>query len=141
MRPRLGPILIVAVAGLVVVGLLARGEGTRRPICAAQDSLRVAIRAVDAARAAERSGDAAAVTAELDEIARLLSEARGHLVGPASDPETAAAARAMQEASNYLQFIVDDARASGAVDDPIAQFAARELNRAGAGAGGSPLNC
>lgn len=96
---------------------------------------------VDAARAAERSGDMAAVDQELAEIARLLSVARGNLAGPAVDPQTASAARAMLEAANYLQFIVDDARSSGAVDYPIAQFAARELSRAGSGAGGAPTNC
>ncbi len=141
MRPRRGPILIVAVAGLVVVGLLARGEGTRRPVCVAQDALRGALQAVDAARAAERSGDKAAVDQELAEIARLLSVARVNLAAPAVDPQTASAARAMLEAANYLQFIVDDARSSGAVDYPIAQFAARELDRAGSGAGGAPTNC
>lgn len=77
----------------------------------------------------------------MTEVKRLVGVARGNLAGAAEDPDTALAARAMLEAANYLQFIVDDARATGAVDFPIAQFAARELNRAGSGAGGAPLNC
>ncbi len=141
MRLRLGPILIAAVVGLVALGLTACGGGTRSPICAAQDSLRAALRAVDAARSADSSGDSAAMSREMNEVERHLGVARANLAGAAADPNTASAARAMLEAANYLQFIVDDSRASGTVDFPIAQFAARELNRAGSGAGGTPLNC
>ncbi|MEK6720059.1 MAG: hypothetical protein AABZ33_05235 [Chloroflexota bacterium] len=137
MRLCLG-LISVAVA---VVGLAACGGGTRSPICTANDSLRAALRAVDAARSADSSGDSAAVDREMNEVERLLGVARGNLAGATADPDTAAAARAMLEAANYLQFMVDDSRASGTVDFPIAQFAAREVNRAGSGAGGAPLNC
>lgn len=141
MSLRLGPILTVAVVALALVGLTGCGGGTRTPICSAQDSLRAALRAVDAVRSADVSGDGAEVTRQMDEVARLLGVARGNLAGPAMDPNQADAARAMLEAANYLQFMVDDSRVSGAVEFPLAQFAARELNRAGSGAGGAPLNC
>ncbi len=77
----------------------------------------------------------------MDEVDRLLGVARGDLAGADADPNTAAAARAMLEAANYLEFMVGDFRATGKVDFAMTQFASRELNRAGSGAGGAPLNC
>lgn len=106
----------------------------------AEDALRGALRAVDAARLADASADTRAVGRSMEEVARLLGVARANLSGPADDP-AAAAARAMIEAANYLDFMVGDYRVSGTVDFTLTQFAARELDRAVAGAGGAPINC
>ena len=127
--------------GLValIVGLAACGGGERTPVCAAQAALRGAVRAVESARAADGSGDGAAVGRQMDEVDRLLRVARADLAG--ADPSTAAAARGMLEAANYLEFMVGDFRATGKVDFAMTQFASRELNRAVSGAGGAPLNC
>ena len=46
----------------------------------------------------------------------------------------------MLEAAGYVEFIVGDYRATGAVDGALAQFAARELNRAPAPGEAAP-NC
>lgn len=129
--------------GLValIVGLAACGGGERTPVCAAQAALRGAVRAVESARAADGSGDGAAVGRQMDEVDRLLRVARAALAGADADPNTAAAARAMLEAANYLEFMVGDFRATGKVDFAMTQFASRELNRAVSGAGGAPLNC
>lgn len=127
---------------VLILGLAACGGGPpRSPVCAAEDALRGALRAVDAARTAEASGDATAVGRSMDEVARLIRVARGNLTGAEANPATGAAARAMLEASNYLEFMVGDFRSSGRVDFTLTQFAARELDRAVAGAGGAPINC
>mgnify|MGYP001581926515 FL=1 len=125
----------------LVVGLAACGGQPRSPVCTAEDALRGALRAVDAARNADDSGDTGAVGQSMDEVARLLGVVRGSLAGAQADPDTDAAARAMLEAANYLDFMVGDFRATGTVDFTLTQFASRELNRAVAGAGGAPLNC
>ncbi len=126
---------------VVVAGLAACGGGAQRPICSAQDALRAAVRTVDAMRSTDGAGSSEELDRQMDEVERLLRVARSNLAGGDLDPNTGAAARAMLEAANYLQFIVDDSRATGTVDFALTQFAARELNRAGAGAGGVPLNC
>ena len=46
----------------------------------------------------------------------------------------------MLEAAEYLDFIINDYKASGSVDGTLAQFASRELNRAPS-LGEAPLNC
>ena len=77
----------------------------------------------------------------MDEVERLLRAAKASLSGVESSSSTGAAARAMLEAANYLEFMVVDFRASGVVDFGLTQFASRELNRAASGAGSAPLNC
>ncbi|MDO8485011.1 MAG: hypothetical protein Q7S35_08695 [Candidatus Limnocylindrales bacterium] len=72
---------------------------------------------------------------------RLVRAARASLSGVDSNSSSGAAARAMLEAANYLEFMVGDFRATGKVDFALTQFASRELNRAASGAGGAPLNC
>jgi len=126
---------------VLILGLAACGGGPPSPVCAAEDALRGALRAVDAARTAEASGDGGAVGRSMDEVARLLRVARGNLTGAETNAATGAAARAMIEAANYLEFMVGDFRATGRVDFTLTQFAARELDRAVAGAGGAPINC
>lgn len=136
---RLAPSRLVAV--VLILGLAACGGGPRSPVCAAEDALRGALRAVDAARTADASGDAGTVGRSMDEVARLIRVARGNLAGAEANAATAAAARAMLEASNYLEFMVGDFRSTGRVDFTLTQFATRELDRAVAGAGGAPINC
>lgn len=126
---------------LVVAVGAGCGGGPRTGVCAAYDSLRDALRAVDAAQSAAGSGDTAAVGRDMDEVERLLRLARSNLSAAESDPSTGAAARGMLEAANYLDFMVGDYRASGRVDFAMTQFASRELDRAASGAGGAPLNC
>jgi hypothetical protein len=126
---------------VLIAGLAACGGGERTPVCAAQDALRSALRAVESAQAADGSGDGTAVGRQMDEVDRLLRVARSNLSGADANPKTAAAARAMLEAANYLEFMVGDFRATGTVDFAMTQFASRELNRAASGAGGAPLGC
>lgn len=126
---------------VLILGLAACGGGPRSPVCAGEDALRGALRAVDAARIAAESGDAGGVGRSMDEVARLLRVARGSLTGATADQATGAAARAMLEAANYLDFMVGDFRVKGRADFTLTQFAMRELNRAVAGAGGAPINC
>lgn len=129
--------------GLVGLALAsaACGSGERSPVCAAQDALRSALRAVESAQSANRSGDEAGVQRQMDDVARLVRVARSNLAGVEADPGTGSAARGMLEAANYLDFMVGDYGSSGVVDFTLTQFASRELNRAAAGAGGAPLNC
>jgi len=126
---------------LLVGTLVACGGQSTDPRCAAQQALRDAIRAVDLAEAAEDSGDPAAVRRQVDEAGRLVRLARSRLGAAQSTAGGDGAARRMLEAANYLAFIVEDFAASGEVDGALAQFAARELNAAGSGVGGTPLNC
>lgn len=126
---------------LLLVGIGGYGAGERSPECSAYDALRAAVRAVDAARSPTAGGDPADVKRQMDEVDRLLRVARSSLSGADANPNTAAAARAMLEAANYLEFMVGDYRTSGTVDFSITQFASRELTRAVAGAGSAPLNC
>ena len=126
---------------LLIVGLAACGGGVRSPSCTGYDALVDALRAVASAEAADASGDPEAVERAMDDVARFVRLARGRLAGADADPNSGAAARAMLEAANYLEFIVGDFRATGRVDFSLTQFASRELNRAVAGAGGAPLNC
>ena len=78
---------------------------------------------------------------QMDETARLVRVARAGLGSAGSGASSDGATRRMLEAANYLDFIVEDFAASGEVDGTLAQFAARELNAAGSGVGGTPLNC
>lgn len=133
--------IALAVAATLVVSVVACGQRQRDPICAAQEQLRAAVREVGAARTAEAAGDVDAVADHIAQVERLVADARGSLGAASADTETAGMARAMLEAANYLQFIVDDARAAGEVDWALAQFASREINRAAIGAGGPPPNC
>lgn len=121
--------------------MTACGSGERKPICAAEDTLRSALQTVELARAADQSADAAAVRRHMDDVDRLLRIARAQLAASESDPKVGAAARGMLEAAGYLEFMVGDYRSSGVVDFALTQFAFREINRAVAGGGGAPLNC
>ena len=105
------------------------------------DSLMGALRAVAAAESADASDDSEALGRAMDDVERSIRHARSRLAGADADPNTGAAARAMLEAANYLEFMVGDYRSSGTVDFTLTQFASRELNRAVSGAGGAPLNC
>ncbi len=140
---RLAPaVIVLAVAATLAASAAACGEERQRPpICAAQEQLRAAVREVGDARTAEAAGDTGAVASHMAEVERLVANARGNAGAASSDADTASAASALLEAANYLQFIVDDARAAGQVDWALAQFASREINRAATGAGGPPPNC
>jgi hypothetical protein len=126
---------------LLVVGLVACGGGARSPSCMGYDSLMGALRAVAAAESADASDDSEALGRAMDDVERSIRHARSRLAGADADPNTGAAARAMLEAANYLEFMVGDFRATGRADFSLTQFASRELNRAASGAGGAPLNC
>ncbi len=139
-RQRVGAIGCLGLA-LVLVGIGAYGAGQRSPECSAFDALRDAVRAVDAARNATAASGPAAVERQMDEVDRLIRVGRARLAGVEASSNTGAAARAMLEAANYLEFMVGDYRSSGTVDFALTQFASRELNRAVSGAGGAPLNC
>jgi len=135
--------LTKAVVGLAVllVGLAACGGGARSPACTGYDALVDALRAVAAARSADTAGDGEVVERAMDDVERYIRVARARLAGTDPNPTTGAAARAMLEAANYLEFMVGDFRATSKVDFSLTQFASRELNRAASGAGGAPLNC
>jgi len=105
------------------------------------DSLVDALRAVAAAESADASDDTEALGRAIDDVERSIRLARSRLAGADADPNTWAAARAMLEAANYLEFMVGDFRATGKIDFSLTSFASRELNRAASGAGGAPLNC
>jgi hypothetical protein len=94
------------------------------------------VRAVDQAESAETAGDANRVRQQTDEAERLIGIARRNL----SRSSMGSIERGMLEAAEYLEFIVNDYRATGAVDGTLAQFASRELNRAPS-PGEAPLNC
>jgi len=94
------------------------------------------VRALDQAESAEAAGDEARVRQQIDEAARLIGIARRNL----SSSTTNSIERGMLEAAEYLDYIVNDYRASGAVDGTLAQFASRELNRAPA-PGEAASNC
>lgn len=126
---------------LLLAGLAACSGGARSTSCSAYDALVDALRAVAAAKSADASGDGEAVSRAMDDVERSIRIARSRLAGADADPNTGAAARAMLEAANYLEFMVGDFRATGNVDFSLTQFASRELNRAVSGAGGAPLNC
>jgi hypothetical protein len=100
-----------------------------------------ALRGVAVAKSATASGDDETVELAMNDVARSIRSARARLAGMDGDPGAGAAARAMLEAANYLDFMVGDYRATGKVDFSLTQFASRELNRATSGAGGAPLNC
>lgn len=125
----------------LLVVLSACGGGARSTACSGYDALVDALRAVAAAKSANASGDGEAVSRAMDDVEQSIVLARRRLAGADVDPNTGAAARAMLEAANYLEFMVGDFRASGKVDFSLTQFASRELNRAASGAGGAPLNC
>lgn len=121
---------------LVILATGGCGGGGDDPGCIAKDALREAVRAVDQAESAEAAGDDERVRQQIDEAERLVGVARRNL----STSTTNSVERGMLEAAEYLDFIVDDYRASGAVDGALAQFAARELNRAPAPGEAAP-NC
>lgn len=133
MRAASGSLLLLA---LLFVTTNACGAGNQDPRCIARQALRDAVRAVDQAESAESAGDADRVRQQIDQAGRLIRLARGTL----SRSSTSSIDRSMLEAAEYLGFIVDDYRASGAVDGTLAQFASRELNRAPS-PGEAPLNC
>ena len=126
---------------LLLVGLVACGDPSADPRCAAQRALRDAIRAVELAESAERSGDPAAVRSQIDEASALVRLARASLGGADPSTDTDGPGRRLLEAANYLEFIAGDFAATGKVDGTLAQFASREVNAAGSTAGGPPLNC
>jgi len=66
------------------------------------------------------------VRQRIDEAERLIGIARRNL----SPSTTNSVERGMLEAAEYLDFIVNDYRSTGAVDGTLSQFASRELNRA-----------
>ena len=119
-----------------LVATLACGSGTDDPRCVARQALRDAVGAVDQAESAEAAGHAERVRQRIDEAERLIGIARRNL----SSSTTNSIERGMLEAAEYLGFIVNDFRASGAVDGTLAQFASRELNRAPAPGEAAP-NC
>jgi len=139
-RPRGGTKAALGLA-LLLVGLAACGGGARSLSCTGYDALVDALRAVASAEAADASGDTEAVERAMDDVSRFVRLARGRLAGADADSNSGAAARALLEAANYLEFMVGDFRATGSVDFSLTQFASRELNRAASGAGGAPLNC
>lgn len=94
------------------------------------------MRAVDRAESAESAGDADRVRQQINEAKRLIRIARGTL----SRSSENSIERGMLEAAEYLDFMVNDYRASGAVDGTLSQFASRELNRAPAPGEAAP-NC
>lgn len=94
------------------------------------------MRAVGQAESAEGAGDTDRVRQQIGEAERLIRIARRNL----STSTTNSVERGMLEAAEYLDFIVNDYRASGAVDGALAQFASRELNRAPAPGEAAP-NC
>lgn len=102
------------------------GGGSNDPRCVAKRALRDAVRAVAEADSAEIAGDAGRVGQQIGEAERLIRIARSNL----STSTTNSVERGMLEAAGYVEFIVSDYRASGAVDGTLAQFATRELNRA-----------
>lgn len=133
MRSAPGPRFLLAAVLVATVGC---GGGDKDPRCAARQALRDAVRAVDWAESAEGAGDADRVRQQIDEAQRLIRIARGSL----SRSSTSSIDRGMLEAAEYLDFNVNDYRASGSLDGTLAQFASRELNRAPA-AGEAAPNC
>jgi len=79
-------------------------------------ALRDAMKAVALAESADRTGDRAAVGRRLDEVARLVRIADSSLDSADADPGVVSATRTMREAANYLEFMVNDFRASGTLD-------------------------
>lgn len=130
--------LFLAIVAVVLTGCT---PAERRPVCQALDALRGAVTKMNAASQAVRASDQSEVARLVDEVDQLLRVARGNLSGVSSEAGSAAAARAMLEAANYLEYMTGQYRTSVRIDFSITQFAARELNRASAGAGGPPLNC
>lgn len=112
------------------------GGGSSDPRCVAKQALRDAVRAVALAETAETAGDEEEVRRQIGEVERLVGVARRNL----STSSTSSIDRGMLEAAEYLDFIVGDFRASGAVDGALAQFASRELNR-GPSPGEAQPNC
>jgi len=127
--------------GILAVVLTGCAPAERRPVCQALDALRGAVTAMNTASQAVVASDQAEVARLVEEVERLLRVARGKLAGVGSDTGSGGAARALLEAANYLEYMTGQYRTSGRIDFSITQFAARELNRASAGAGGPPLNC
>lgn len=125
---------IEALAAVLIAVLVGCGGGDRDPRCIAKEALRDAVRAVGEAEVAEGARDEAGVRQHIGDVERLVGVARRNL--SSSSPVD----RSMLEAAGYLDFIVGDFRASGAVDGALAQFASRELNR-GLFPGEAPLNC
>ena len=129
--------LPVSTAILVALLIVAGCAGTARSsLCGAYDTLRDAVGAMN-----DAAGDDGDLGRRIDEVDALIRSARRQLSGEGANPSTAPAARAMVEASNYLEFMVGQYREDGAVDFSLTQFASRELTRALSGAGGRPLNC
>lgn len=118
-----GRLFLLALALVATIGC---GDGTDDPRCIARQALRDAVRAVAQAESAEGAGDTERVRQQIGEVERLIGIARRSL----SATTTSSIERSMLEAAEYLGFIVNDYRASGAVDGALAQFASRELNRA-----------
>ena len=121
---------------VVLATTIGCGGGNSDPRCVAKQALRDAVQAVAGADAAEAAGDVELVRQQIGEVERLVGVARRHL----STSSTSSIDRGMLEAAEYLDFIVGDFRALGAVDGALAQFASRELNRAPA-PGEAPLGC
>ena len=128
------------ILAMLLMALIACGGQSTDPSCVARRALIDGIRAVDLAESAERSGDSAAIRSQLNEVTRLVRLARSSLSGDASVNDDGPARRFL-EAANYLEFIVADFETSGSVDGTLAQFASREIDAAGVGTAGAPLNC
>lgn len=127
---------LLSLLAVALAATVACGGGNADPRCIAKQALRDAVRAVDQAESAEVAGDREQVRQQMDETERLGTIARRDL----SKTTTNSMERNMLEAAEYLDFIVNDYRASGAVDGALAQFASRELNRAPS-PGEAALNC
>lgn len=131
----------IAIVLLTIAALVACGSPPRSSsLCAAGASLRAAIRAIDGARAAAASNDRAVLDRQVQTAERQIRASRARLNASVSDRD-AAAARAMIEAANYLDYLTAQYRSTGRLDLSLTQFASRELTRAESGAGGPPLNC
>ncbi len=137
-RPQgLGPGPGVAAIAVAIVISIAGCAGTERSsLCGAYTTLRDAVGVMN-----DAAGEDDELGPRIEEVDALIRSARRQLSGEGANPSTAPAARAMVEASNYLEFMVGQYREEGAVDFSLTQFASRELTRALSGAGGRPLNC
>jgi hypothetical protein len=129
--------IALVLAAVALVGCTAREPDPR---CAARDDLRRAVRSVNLAASAHAVDDAGAVQGHLADAGRFLRSARAMLASLDPAVRAGATGRRLDEAANYLGFIVADA--TGAPDFSLAQFAARELNRAAPGlSADAPFTC
>jgi hypothetical protein len=126
----------IAIAVAIAISIAGCAGTERSSLCGAYNTLRDAVGVLN-----DAAGEDGELGPRIDEVDASIRSARRQLSGEGANPSTAPAARAMVEASNYLEFMVGQYRDEGAVDFSLTQFASRELTRALSGAGGRPLNC